>query len=217
MFISFVLIFSLSALCLNFMKIKIQHTYKRIKYLKDPEFDKVLKEWDSIKLQNKGKKDSKFIEIYQSHYDTIINTKIIKRYEKYFNLDEIPLHVYKYTAFKVKDKIDQEIEKVHQEQEQDRKTQEQQYERIFKNFYNGYYSKNGGGGIKTVVSSSQHYKILGATTKDDLPTIKKKYRQKMKQYHPDKLNSLSKSDQAKGEEQSKKINEAYEYICKVKK
>ena len=188
--LEFIISFSLASLFLNYLKIKAVFVYKKIKYLKNNEFNDILKEWESIRKQL-GIKDlnADIYKFYYKHHETIINAKIIKRYNKYFDLDEIPTYVFKYTTFKVKEKIDQ-----------------------------GEKTKQKSDNIKSIFNNpKQYYRVLDASEKDDLKTIKKKYRDKMKIYHPDKLSFLSLEEKKKGEEESKKINEAYDYICKIKK
>lgn len=61
-----------------------------------------------------------------------------------------------------------------------------------------------------------YYSILGCSPGDSLIDIKKAYRKKMSEFHPDKISGkgLSESFMKFAEEESKKINEAYEEIVK---
>ncbi|MCX6077798.1 MAG: TerB family tellurite resistance protein [Campylobacterales bacterium] len=63
------------------------------------------------------------------------------------------------------------------------------------------------------------YKILGVRESDDMDTIKKAYRNLVKQYHPDIIKSQDKSDNYMKEatEKTQEINQAYEMIKKAKK
>lgn len=197
-----IILFSILSLSLNRLKIEIPLLYKKVKYLKNDDFNKILKEWESIDKQTNFIVDETYANsILNEHYDIVINTKIMKRYREYFELDQIPKNVYSYTAKKVKQKLKQKVGG----------------EKIFENFQNQYYGRSSGGIGRQQVNISKYYSILGIEQSDDLKTIKKVYRNKMKQYHPDKLNNMSESDKNYGEEQSKKINEAYTYLSKIKK
>ena len=64
-------------------------------------------------------------------------------------------------------------------------------------------------------NDEQHYAHIlglhGPTTPDD---IRKKYRELVAQYHPDKVRHLGEKLQTVAEEEMKKINEAYGYFKK---
>ena len=62
-----------------------------------------------------------------------------------------------------------------------------------------------------------YYKILGVTQDDDITEIKKKYRQLLAKYHPDKLKSLSEDKRAKKLEQWKLIKMAGEVLTNTDK
>lgn len=67
-------------------------------------------------------------------------------------------------------------------------------------------------------SISEAYKILGASKEDDLKTIKKKYRDLVKKYHPDIIQAQG-ADEGYIQSATRKIqeiNEAYELIKKEK-
>jgi len=55
------------------------------------------------------------------------------------------------------------------------------------------------------------FNLQGKVTKDD---IRKRYRELMKTYHPDKMTHAKESEKKAAEEKVKKINEAYEYFKK---
>lgn len=63
------------------------------------------------------------------------------------------------------------------------------------------------------------YKILGVNENDTMETIKKAYRNLVKQYHPDIIKSQGKSDAYMQEatQKTQEINQAYEMIKKVQK
>lgn len=56
--------------------------------------------------------------------------------------------------------------------------------------------------------------ILGLKGKVKITDIHKAYRQKMKEYHPDKISSMAKELQQLALNRTKEINEAYEYFKK---
>jgi DnaJ like chaperone protein len=62
------------------------------------------------------------------------------------------------------------------------------------------------------------YKILGVSENDDLKTIKKKYRQLVRKYHPDIIKAQGKDENYLKEatQKTQEINEAYEIIKKSK-
>jgi len=73
-------------------------------------------------------------------------------------------------------------------------------------------------GVQTQGSLTQAYETLGATSEDDLKTIKKKYRALVKKYHPDIIQAQG-ADEDYIEDamhKTQKINEAYEIIKKEK-
>lgn len=55
------------------------------------------------------------------------------------------------------------------------------------------------------------FNLQGKVTKDD---IRKRYRELMKAYHPDKMTHATEAEKKAAEEKVKKINEAYEYFKK---
>lgn len=65
-------------------------------------------------------------------------------------------------------------------------------------------------------SLQHHYALLGALPEDSDDEIKRKYRRKIAEFHPDKIQSkgLPEAFMAFANEQSAKINEAYEAIQK---
>jgi DnaJ like chaperone protein len=62
------------------------------------------------------------------------------------------------------------------------------------------------------------YKILGASKNDDMKTIKKKYRELVRKYHPDIIKAQGKDEAYLKEatQKTQEINEAYEIIKKAK-
>ena len=60
----------------------------------------------------------------------------------------------------------------------------------------------------------KYAKILGLEGKLTREDIKKKYRETIAQYHPDKVRSMGKELQDLAEQKSKEINEAFEYFAK---
>jgi DnaJ like chaperone protein len=66
--------------------------------------------------------------------------------------------------------------------------------------------------------SNNYYEILNSKPTDDWDTIKKNYRELVKQYHYDKLASknLPKDMLEYAENRLKEINEAYEALKKLK-
>jgi len=69
-------------------------------------------------------------------------------------------------------------------------------------------------GVKTHSTIEQAYKILDASPKDDLKTIKKKYRALVKKYHPDIIQAQGADEHyiEDAMQKTQKINEAYEII-----
>ncbi len=65
---------------------------------------------------------------------------------------------------------------------------------------------------------AQYYEVLGCSPDDEDGDIKKAYRRAMREYHPDKIQSkgLPESFLAFANEQSKKINKAYDAIKKTR-
>ena len=61
------------------------------------------------------------------------------------------------------------------------------------------------------------YEILEVDKTSTLEEIKKSYRNKMKEYHPDRVSGLGEEFLKLAEEKSKKINMAYEQALKLKK
>ncbi len=66
--------------------------------------------------------------------------------------------------------------------------------------------------------ADEYAKILGVDKNDDLTTIKKAYRRLAKEYHPDKMASQGMPDDYMkfANEKIAKINEAYDYLKKMK-
>ena len=54
--------------------------------------------------------------------------------------------------------------------------------------------------------------ILGLQGRINIDSIKKAYKNKMKEYHPDKVENLGEKLKKLASEESKLINEAYEYF-----
>ncbi|MDB9786466.1 DnaJ domain-containing protein [Bacteriovoracaceae bacterium] len=59
------------------------------------------------------------------------------------------------------------------------------------------------------------YKILGIENTDSLMTIKKAYRNKVSQYHPDKVDHLGPEIQAFAKQKTQEIIEAFNYLSKT--
>lgn len=80
------------------------------------------------------------------------------------------------------------------------------------------FASMGRGGNTQSLSFSQACNILGVNENDDLSTIKKAYRKLVKQYHPDVITASGASEDYIQEATQKiqKINEAYEFIKKMK-
>ena len=89
-----IILFSILSLSLNRLKIEIPLLYKKLKYLKNDDFNKILKEWKSINKESNFILDEATRSILNDHYDIIINTKMMKRYREYFELDQIPKSVF---------------------------------------------------------------------------------------------------------------------------
>lgn len=81
-----------------------------------------------------------------------------------------------------------------------------QFEQIIKN-------------IKPKENIQDAYKILGVSQNDDMDTIKKAYRNLVKQYHPDIIKSQGKDESymKKATEKTQEINQAYEMIKEKRK
>lgn len=66
-------------------------------------------------------------------------------------------------------------------------------------------------------NSDLWYNILEVKKDASLQEIKKAYRKKILQYHPDKVSCLGKEFQILAEEKTKKINAAYNEALKIKR
>jgi len=66
-------------------------------------------------------------------------------------------------------------------------------------------------------NSDLWYKILEVEEDASLQEIKKAYRKKILEYHPDRVASLGKEFQILAEEKAKKINNAYNEALRIKK
>ncbi len=90
--------------------------------------------------------------------------------------------------------------------------------------YNGEYSsyQNAGGfynsGASQADLTKKYCEILGVSEDASLSEIKKAYRQLVKQYHPDKLRAENVPPEYMefANKKIREVNEAYEYLCKVK-
>lgn len=60
------------------------------------------------------------------------------------------------------------------------------------------------------------YRTLGISPNASIDEIKTAYKTLIKQYHPDKVQNLSKEEQAKASQKAKDINEAYSKLEKVR-
>jgi DnaJ-domain-containing protein 1 len=67
-----------------------------------------------------------------------------------------------------------------------------------------------------VFTVSQALKILELPENATNEMIKSAYKQRMMEYHPDKVNNLGKELQNLAENKTKEINEAYEFLKKIK-
>jgi len=63
-------------------------------------------------------------------------------------------------------------------------------------------------------TEDEYRQTLGATTDDDLATIRKKYKELLAKYHPDKVQHLGIEFQDMAERKTKAIMEAYEFFQK---
>jgi DnaJ-domain-containing protein 1 len=63
-------------------------------------------------------------------------------------------------------------------------------------------------------TEDEYRQTLGATTDDDLATIRKKYKELLAKYHPDKVQHLGIEFQEMAERKTKAIMEAYEFFQK---
>jgi DnaJ-domain-containing protein 1 len=63
-------------------------------------------------------------------------------------------------------------------------------------------------------AEEKYRQILGVTIEDDLTTIRKKYRELLAKYHPDKVQHLGMEFQEMAERKTKIITEAYEFFQK---
>ncbi|MEN6510558.1 MAG: DnaJ domain-containing protein [Chloroherpetonaceae bacterium] len=71
-------------------------------------------------------------------------------------------------------------------------------------------------GRTRVFTVSQALKILELPENATNEMIKSAYKQRMMEYHPDKVNNLGKELQNLAENKTKEINEAYEFLKKIK-
>jgi len=67
-----------------------------------------------------------------------------------------------------------------------------------------------------ITSESQALEILELPDDADADMIKSAYKQKMMEYHPDRVSNLGRELQILAEMKTKEINEAYEYLKKYK-
>ena len=63
-------------------------------------------------------------------------------------------------------------------------------------------------------AEEKYRQILDVTIEDDLTTIRKKYRELLAKYHPDKVQHLGMEFQEMAERKTKIITEAYEFFQK---
>ena len=187
-----IIIFSVSSLLINVVKINTQFLLKKWNNRNNKEYLAIVSEMKQIDKTIKGYHRLSLNKYIIENFELIDNTKIIKRYRKTFSADEIPISVYFYSGLKVKEILDKKIKESKQYKSYSNKPNN-----IFDNF-----------------SNSEYYEILGVEKNDTFDVIKKKYRTEMKTCHPDKLEGMSEPERLLGEEKSKKINEAYEYFTK---
>ncbi len=64
------------------------------------------------------------------------------------------------------------------------------------------------------LTEEECYKILGVTDKDSPATIRKKYKEILAKYHPDKVQHLGIEFQEMAERKTKAIMESYEFFRK---
>ena len=58
-----------------------------------------------------------------------------------------------------------------------------------------------------------HWQVLGLSRRVTLEELKKQHRARIKAYHPDKVAALGPKLRELAEEETKKINAAYEFLC----
>ena len=66
----------------------------------------------------------------------------------------------------------------------------------------------------TPATDEDHYRVLGVTRAMPLSEIRRVYKEKLLQYHPDRVHSLGKEFQDLAEQKTKELNEAYQRILK---
>jgi DnaJ-domain-containing protein 1 len=81
------------------------------------------------------------------------------------------------------------------------------------------HQKSGGGGYrrqdwKNANTEDECRRILGVTDKDSQATIRKRYRELLGKYHPDKVQHLGIEFQEMAERKTKAIIKAYEFLRK---
>lgn len=73
-------------------------------------------------------------------------------------------------------------------------------------------SGRGGSDLNEIASSEEAFRILGIDASLDQSQIRKAYKEKMSQYHPDKVSQLGIEIRELADRKSKQINKAYHYL-----
>lgn len=66
--------------------------------------------------------------------------------------------------------------------------------------------------LNEIATSEDAFRILGVEGRPDQPTIRKAYKEKMSQYHPDKVSQLGIEIRELADRKSKQINKAYRFL-----
>ncbi|MBI5326005.1 MAG: DnaJ domain-containing protein [Ignavibacteriae bacterium] len=114
----------------------------------------------------------------------------------------------KVTSDKLIDESDEELKRIIDELERENNGQK-------KDHYNSEYAKsNDNPETRNFISTDEAYLILGLTSKASNDEIKSGYKQKMKEYHPDRVASLGAELRQLAEKKTQEINKAYELLKK---
>jgi DnaJ-domain-containing protein 1 len=90
---------------------------------------------------------------------------------------------------------------------------------VIRRFIQGIHKKDGEGDHQYQVweranTENDYRQILGVTADDDLATIRKRYKELLAQYHPDKVQHLGIEFREMAERKTRAIMEAYEFLRK---
>jgi DnaJ-domain-containing protein 1 len=101
------------------------------------------------------------------------------------------------------------------EAEQDLKRKREEEQRAREQKRKDESSRKSNSSAPTTKNGAYYGKVLGLVGKVTMSDVKKKYRELVSQYHPDKVNHLGDKLKKVAEQEMKEINEAYEYFKRM--